>query len=181
MCARLMWSPRRRNPGRSSNYEVSRLGASPPMVFMTGQGSISISSANKNPAGVSARQAWHVVHRQWRQPAFPQSGDCDDEEYSASSSPCRDSAGRCDPSHPLSNSLSSLCGSSRRQRSAGWRVDGKLVCYYHPGDIADAWADDHAGVSPEIWEACYQLGTNVIFYAHSEYSKWLSSRGTTKE
>lgn len=84
---------------------------------MTGQGSISISSANKNPAGVSARQAWHVVHRQWRQPAFPQSGDCDDEEYSASSSPCRDSAGRCDPSHPLSNSLSSLCGSSRRQRS----------------------------------------------------------------
>ena len=58
----------------------------------------------------------------------------------------------------------------------GWRVDGRLVCYYHPGDIGDAWTDDHSGVSPEIYEACYQLGTNVIFYAHAEYSKWLSSR-----
>lgn len=58
----------------------------------------------------------------------------------------------------------------------GWRVDGRLVCYYHPGDIGDAWTDDHSGVSPEIYEACYQLGTNVIFYAHTEYSKWLSSR-----
>ena len=58
----------------------------------------------------------------------------------------------------------------------GWRVDGRLVCYYHPGDIGDAWTDDHSGVSPEIYEACYQLGTNIIFYAHAEYSKWLASR-----
>lgn len=58
----------------------------------------------------------------------------------------------------------------------GWRVDGRLVCYYHPGDIGDAWADQHAGVKPEVWEACYQLGTNVIFYAHTEYSKWLMAR-----
>lgn len=62
----------------------------------------------------------------------------------------------------------------------GWRVDGRLVCYYHPGDIGDAWTDDHSGVSPEIYEACYQLGTNVIFYAHSEYSKWLSARQQQK-
>jgi hypothetical protein len=63
----------------------------------------------------------------------------------------------------------------------GWRVDGRLVCYYHPGDIGDAWTDDHSGVSPEIYEACYQLGTNVIFYAHSEYSKWLFSRQQQKK
>jgi hypothetical protein len=63
----------------------------------------------------------------------------------------------------------------------GWRVDGRLVCYYHPGDIGDAWTDDHSGVSPEIYEACYQLGTNVIFYAHSEYSKWLSARQQKKK
>lgn len=63
----------------------------------------------------------------------------------------------------------------------GWRVDGRLVCYYHPGDIGDAWADDHAGVSPEVYEACYQLGTNVIFYAHSEYAKWLVSRKRGKK
>ncbi|MEO1997652.1 MAG: DUF4159 domain-containing protein [Planctomycetaceae bacterium] len=60
------------------------------------------------------------------------------------------------------------------KEALGWRVDGRLVCYYHPGDIGDAWTDDHSGVSPEIWEACYQLGTNVIFYAHVEYNKWLT-------
>jgi hypothetical protein len=50
------------------------------------------------------------------------------------------------------------------------------VCYYHPGDIGDAWADGHAGVSPEIFEYCYQLGTNIINYSHAEYSKWLEAR-----
>ena len=57
----------------------------------------------------------------------------------------------------------------------GWVVDGRLVAYYHPGDIGDAWADGHAGVKREIWEYCYQLGTNVIFYSHSEYNKWLDT------
>ncbi|MDB5341242.1 MAG: hypothetical protein JWN70_6861, partial [Planctomycetaceae bacterium] len=28
----------------------------------------------------------------------------------------------------------------------------------------------------EIWEYCFQLGTNVIFYAHVEYYKWLDAR-----
>lgn len=58
----------------------------------------------------------------------------------------------------------------------GWKVDGRWVCYYHPGDIGDAWTDDHSGVKPEIWEACYQLGTNIIFYAHAEYNQWLEAR-----
>jgi hypothetical protein len=63
----------------------------------------------------------------------------------------------------------------------GWKVDGRWVCYYHPGDIGDAWTDDHSGVPPEIWEACYQLGTNVIFYAHVEYNKWLDARQVSKQ
>ncbi len=58
----------------------------------------------------------------------------------------------------------------------GWWKDGRWLCYYHPGDIGDAWRDDHSGVKAEIWEACYQLGTNVIFYAHAEYSKWLEAQ-----
>lgn len=66
------------------------------------------------------------------------------------------------------------------KEAIGWRVDGRLVCYYHPGDIGDAWTDDHSGVPAEIWEACYQLGTNVIFYAHTEYAKWLEARQQTK-
>ena len=55
----------------------------------------------------------------------------------------------------------------------GWVVDGRLVAYYHPGDIGDAWSDGHAGIKTEYWELCYQLGVNIIFYAHAEYNKWL--------
>jgi hypothetical protein len=58
----------------------------------------------------------------------------------------------------------------------GWKVDGRWVGFYHPGDLGDAWADGHAGVPLEIWEACYRLGTNIIYYAHVEKHKWLSSQ-----
>jgi len=63
----------------------------------------------------------------------------------------------------------------------GWKVDGRWVVYYHPGDIGDAWADGHAGVKREVWEACYQLGINVLFYGHAEYNKWLDARGKEKD
>lgn len=66
------------------------------------------------------------------------------------------------------------------KQALGWKVDGRWVCYYHPGDIGDAWTDDHSGVPSEIWEFCYQLGTNVLFYAHSEYSKWLEAKQAAK-
>jgi hypothetical protein len=62
-----------------------------------------------------------------------------------------------------------------RSDALGWVVDGRLAAYYHPGDIGDAWADGHSGVPREIWEACYQLGVNVIFYAHVEYDRWLNA------
>lgn len=57
----------------------------------------------------------------------------------------------------------------------GWWKDGRWVAYYHPGDIGDAWADGHAGVRREVYEACYHLGVNVIFYAHAEYNKWIEA------
>ena len=60
--------------------------------------------------------------------------------------------------------------------AVGWVLNGRLAVYYHPGDIGDAWAEDHAGVKTHVWEYCYQLGTNVIFYAHAEYNKWLEKR-----
>ena len=58
----------------------------------------------------------------------------------------------------------------------GWKVDGRWVCYYHPGDIGDAWADGHAGIKADVFEACFQLGVNVIYYAHLEYHKWLEAQ-----
>ncbi|NND99019.1 MAG: DUF4159 domain-containing protein [Pirellulaceae bacterium] len=62
------------------------------------------------------------------------------------------------------------------KEALGWYKDGRWIAYYHPGDIGDAWSDGHAGVKADIWESCYQLGTNVIFYAHADYSKWLEAQ-----
>lgn len=59
------------------------------------------------------------------------------------------------------------------KQALGWALDGRWLVYYHPGDIGDAWADGHSGVKPEVYEACYQLGTNVMTYAYVERSKWL--------
>lgn len=66
------------------------------------------------------------------------------------------------------------------KEALGWSMDGRWLAYYHPGDIGDAWSDGHAGVSPEIYNSCYQLGANVINYAHSEYAKWLAAKQSTK-
>lgn len=62
----------------------------------------------------------------------------------------------------------------------GWKLDGRWIAYYHPGDIGDAWSDGHSGVKPEVWEACYQLGVNVINYANAEYSRWLTAQKNAK-
>ncbi len=62
----------------------------------------------------------------------------------------------------------------------GWVVDGRLAVYYHPGDVGDAWADGHAGVQRHVWESSYRLGGNVMLYAHSEYSRWLTAKNQSK-
>lgn len=66
------------------------------------------------------------------------------------------------------------------REALGWSADGRWLAYYHPGDISDAWADGHAGVSREVYDGCYQLGANVINYGHVEYSKWLQAKGPGK-
>ncbi|MDX1944119.1 MAG: DUF4159 domain-containing protein, partial [Pirellulaceae bacterium] len=58
--------------------------------------------------------------------------------------------------------------------------DGRWMVYYHPGDISDAWADGHAGIAPDVYNGCYQLGANVLFYGHAEYSKWLAAQAKKK-
>lgn len=58
----------------------------------------------------------------------------------------------------------------------GWKIDGRWAVYYHPGALSDAWRDDRAGIKKEIAELCYQLGINIVYYAHREYSQWLQSQ-----
>ncbi|MDA0832656.1 MAG: DUF4159 domain-containing protein [Planctomycetota bacterium] len=158
------------------------VGSSPPFVFMTGQGSISLSSAqvkilreyldekhgmlfiDNGGSGHFHNQVLAMMRN-----VLPQ--------VRPTPIPLDDIIHRVPFQIPFLPYVAPHGG----KEALGWRVDGRLVCYYHPGDIADAWADDHAGVPPEIWEACYQLGTNVINYAHAEYSKWLVSRGAAKK
>jgi hypothetical protein len=80
--------------------------------------------------------------------------------------------------HPVHSGLTAIpiVAPHGGQTAYGWVVESRIVAYYHPGDIGDAWADGHAGVSRRIWEASYRLGGNIILYAHSEYSKWLKTQ-----
>ena len=56
--------------------------------------------------------------------------------------------------------------------------DGRWVAYYHPGDIGDAWADGHAGVSQDIWANCYRLGSEyheLCSYRTCKSGVWLKN------
>lgn len=54
-------------------------------------------------------------------------------------------------------------------RAMGIREDGRWLVYYRPGDINDAWRDDHSGASAEVADQAYKLGVNVMFYAFNQY------------
>ena len=54
-------------------------------------------------------------------------------------------------------------------RALGIRDEGRWCVFYHPGDINDAWKDDHSGASAEVADQAYKLGVNVMFYAFNQY------------
>ena len=54
-------------------------------------------------------------------------------------------------------------------RALGVRDEGRWVVFYHPGDVNDAWRDDHSGASDEVADQAYKLGVNVMFYAFNQY------------
>ena len=54
-------------------------------------------------------------------------------------------------------------------RALGIRHEGRIMVYYHPGDVNDAWKDGHSGASAEVADQAYKLGVNVMFYAFNQY------------
>lgn len=56
-------------------------------------------------------------------------------------------------------------------RALAIRHEGRIVAFYHPGDVKDAWKDGHSGAKPEVAEQAYKLGVNVIYYAFNNYYK----------
>jgi hypothetical protein len=45
----------------------------------------------------------------------------------------------------------------------------RWVVFYHPGDINDAWKTGHSGMAKPLAEASFDLGTNIIYYAFTNY------------
>ncbi|MBI1374613.1 MAG: DUF4159 domain-containing protein [Phycisphaera sp.] len=153
-------------------------GKSPPMVYMTGQRSISLSKSEVEIlreylldkhgmifADNGGSSGWHSQFFNLMRKVLPQ--------VEPVKVPLDDVVHRVPYAIPFLPYVAPHGGKD----AWGWKVDGRWVVYYHPGDIGDAWADGHAGVKHEVWEACYQLGVNVVFYAHAEYNKWLDARG----
>ncbi len=149
---------------------------SPPMVYMTGQRGIEVNDAEVKIlrdyllkkrgmifADNGGSSGWHGQFFQLMQRVLPRI------------EPVRVPLDH--PVHRIPNEIPFLpyVAPHGGKDAWGWVVEGRLVCYYHPGDIGDAWADGHAGVRREIWRYCYDLGVNVLFYAHAEYSKWLET------
>ena len=164
--------PEVRTIGQLKNFPI---GKSPPLVYMTGQKSLgSISSKEKEVlreyltdkhgmlfADNGGSSGWHSQFFSLMRQVLPGVEPI-----------------KVPLDHPVHNGMPFLpiVAPHGGRVAYGWVVESRMVAYYHPGDIGDAWADGHAGVSGQIYEACYRLGGNVILYAHSEYSKWLLAR-----
>jgi len=54
-------------------------------------------------------------------------------------------------------------------RAMGVKHRGRWCVFYHPGDVNDAWKTGHSGLDPELAEAAFDLGTNIIYYAFTHY------------
>ena len=55
-------------------------------------------------------------------------------------------------------------------RALGIKYNGRWVVFYHPGDILDAWATGHAGITDRnLVTESYDLGVNVIYYSFTHY------------
>jgi hypothetical protein len=163
--------PEVRTLGQLAKFPI---GKSPPMVYMTGQRNISFSRSEIEVlreyltdkhgmlfADNGGSPGWHSQFLNTMRQVLP-----DVEPI------------KVPLDHPVHRGMPFLpiVAPHGGRTAYGWVVESRLVAYYHPGDIGDAWADGHAGVPSGVYEACYRLGGNVILYSHAEYSKWLQAR-----
>lgn len=54
-------------------------------------------------------------------------------------------------------------------RALGLKYNGRWICFYHQGDMKDAWKDGHSGASPAVTDQAYKMGVNVVNYAFNQY------------
>ena len=152
-------------------------GKSPPMVYMTGQGKISL--------GKTDIEILHEYLTDKHGMLFADNGGSPGW-HSQFFSVMEKVLPRVKPQPvPLDHSVHSgvpflpVVAPHGGRTAWGWVVDGRLAVYYHPGDLGDAWADGHAGVPRQVWESGFRLGGNIMLYAHSEYSRWLTAKNNS--
>ena len=164
-------TPEVRTIGQLRNFPK---GKSPPMVYMTGERSISVSQRDVETlreylvdkhgmlfADNGGSSGWHSQFFNLMRRVLP------------------NVTPRAIPiDHPVHANLKAvpIVAPHGGRTAYGWVVESRIVAYYHPGDVGDAWADGHAGVPANIWQASYRLGANIMIYSHSEYSKWLQAQ-----
>jgi len=56
-------------------------------------------------------------------------------------------------------------------RALGLKHNGRWICFYHQGDVNDAWKTGHSGVSEGHAMQAYRLGVNVINYSFNQYMR----------
>ncbi len=61
-------------------------------------------------------------------------------------------------------------------RGLGLRYNDRWVVYYHPGDLGDAWRNDHAGMDEAVATRAFKLGVNIMNYAFNTYSDLHSAK-----
>ena len=54
-------------------------------------------------------------------------------------------------------------------RAMGLKYNGRWICFYHQGDLNDAWKTGHSGASEGHAMQAYRLGVNIINYAFNQY------------
>ncbi|MDX1681057.1 MAG: DUF4159 domain-containing protein [Akkermansiaceae bacterium] len=61
------------------------------------------------------------------------------------------------------------------RRAMGIKHDGRWICFYHPGDLNDAWkSQGYSDVEPEVRDAAMSLGVNIIYYAFNQWDDAIS-------
>ena len=56
------------------------------------------------------------------------------------------------------------------KRGLGLKYNDRWVVFYHPGDLGDAWRNDHAGMDDAIALRAFKLGVNIMNYAFNMYT-----------
>jgi hypothetical protein len=55
------------------------------------------------------------------------------------------------------------------RKAVGLRHEGRWICFYHQGDINDAWKSNHSGIDEGLANQAYKMGINVMYYAFTRY------------